>query len=383
MGNDHAPGKIMVDSKNKIDIFEDCIHAYSDKTGSHRQFPLNRIILLYAITIYLQHQTEITKDDFVRRIRIVDNLIQNSVDEISDRSDRNRLPAILQAVDAIILTGQIDDNIKNSFNVNQLNEEKDKITFIENHPELAEELFALEDHELLRGQVGIIGVDNLKFRSRFTSLFSCSMDKIECALMSIGDYGQKEGTSYRYQYGAKNASAWTKLFHKSANHNFDETKTVLKKLLDTNSEFSNDILTGITDAFIAECEAKSTYPWRYYYVKYPVFRQSYYGKLYKETAAKPYVVSVMQTERHLSQNTYSPYLKEAETANPSKARISRDHLGQRLDVGGSYITVDNDVFIIHSSDGAVLNTLPVIQSDDGIDIEDRIMKLKNYISSNY
>lgn len=76
------------------------------RPGRLRQFPLNRIVLLYAITVYLQHQQDVLYDDFVRRIRIVNNLIQNSEDEVSDRLDRNRIPAILQAVDAIILTGR-------------------------------------------------------------------------------------------------------------------------------------------------------------------------------------------------------------------------------------------------------------------------------------
>ena len=38
----------------------ECLHFYSDKSGRIRQFPLNRIVLLYAITIYLQHQSEVT-----------------------------------------------------------------------------------------------------------------------------------------------------------------------------------------------------------------------------------------------------------------------------------------------------------------------------------
>ena len=119
MSHTHEAEKIVVDSRYKIDIFEDCVNSYSDKSGRIRQFPLNRIVLLYAITVYLRHQEDISKDNFNRRIRIVNNLIQNSEDEVSDRLDKNRIPAILQQVDAIILTGLIDDSIENHFNVNE------------------------------------------------------------------------------------------------------------------------------------------------------------------------------------------------------------------------------------------------------------------------
>ena len=53
MSSTHEHGKIAV-SKNKIDIFEDCLHSYADKSGRVRLFPLNRIVLLYAIICFLR-----------------------------------------------------------------------------------------------------------------------------------------------------------------------------------------------------------------------------------------------------------------------------------------------------------------------------------------
>ena len=35
-----------------------------------------------------------------------------------------------------------------------------------------------------------IGLDHVDYAARFASLFSCEWDLIDCALMSIGDYGQ-------------------------------------------------------------------------------------------------------------------------------------------------------------------------------------------------
>ncbi|MGI6497599.1 MAG: DUF262 domain-containing protein [Oscillospiraceae bacterium] len=377
MSHTHEAGKIVVDSRNKIDIFEDCIHSYSDMSGRIRQFPLNRIVLLYAITVYLRHQEEVSKDDFVRRIRIVNNLVQNSEDEVSDRLDRNRIPAILQAVDAVILTGLIDDSIENNFNVNQLKEEKEKLAFLEEHPELAEAVFELEDNEMLYGQIGIIGLENLSYGSRFTSLFTCSWDKIDCALMATGNYGQQERNKWRYQYASKSLQlAWNELFHRSANSGFDNTKAILISLLETNETFNDDVLDNISSAFITKCENDGIYPWNYYYVKYSVFRPGSFGKLSNtEAATEPYLFSVMQTKSAWSQNTYMPYLKEADDAH-----LSRDDMGQYLIYAHTYISCENDSYVIYNNDDdSVVETLAISQNPDGIDTEDRIVKLKNYI----
>lgn len=379
MSHKHEQGKIIVDSKDKIDIFEDCIHSYSDKSGRLRHFPLNRIVLLYAITVYLQHQSKVAYADFVRRIRIVNNLIQNSEDEVSDRLDRNRIPAILQAVDAIILTGAIDTSIDNNFNVNQIQEEQEKIKFLAEYPESANALFALEDHDMLKGQVSIVGLENLALGERFASLFTCSWDKIDCALMTIGNYGQQERNKWRYQYASKSMQlAWDELFHKSANAGFDNTKAILVQLLMTNETFSNSVLDRIISAYIVKCENESTYPWNYYYVKYPAFRPGSYGKLSNaEAATEPYMYSVMQTKSQWSQNTYMPYLKEADDAH-----LSRDDMGQLLAYTDIYITCENAAYIVYKNeDDTIVETLAISQNKAGVDTEDRIVKLKAYISN--
>lgn len=380
MSYTHEPGKIIVDSRYKVDIFEDCIHSYADKTGRTRQFPLNRIVLLYAITVYLQHQNDVEYANFVRRIRIVNNLIQNSEDEVSDRLDRNRIPAIIQAVDAIILTGEIDDSIENNFNVNQIQEEKEKAEFLANNPARADEVFELEDHNMLKGQIGIVGLDNLASSSRFASLFTCSWDKIDCALMTIGNYGQQERNKRRYQFASKSLQlAWDELFHKSANAGFENTKEILAKLLATNQSFNDSKLDAIISAFTAQCENDSVYPWTYYYVKYPVFRPGSYGKMSNDDVAnKPYMYSVMQTKTQWSQNTYMPYLKEADDAH-----LSRDEFGQYLVYKYVYIACENDSYGVYKiEDDSLIDTISISQNKQGIDTEDRIIILKKYIDSN-
>lgn len=353
--------------------------SYEKSLDYKRISTLNRIVLLYAITIYLQHQNEVTYSDFVRRIRIVNNLIQNSEDEVSDRQDRNRIPAILQAVDAIVLTGVIDDSIEINFNVNQIQEEKKKIEFLTQNPDCTDEVFELEDHNMLKGQIGIIGLDNLSLGSRFSSLFACSWDKIDCALMTLGNYGQQERNKWRYQFASKSLQyAWDELFHKSANAGFENTHTILVELLKSKESFDDGILDGIISAFLAQCEKDNLYPWNYYYVKYPVFRPGSYGKMSNDDVVnKPYMFSVMQTKTQWSQNTYMPYLKEADDDH-----LSRDEMGQYLVYDDVYVVCENNSYgVYRNDDDSLTDTVTISQNEAGIDTEDRIIKLKKYIAN--
>lgn len=380
MSHGHESGKILVEARFNLNIFEDCLKAYSDKTGRIRQFPLNRIVLLYAITTYLKNTDKVAESDFRRRIRIVNNLIQNSEDEVSDRTDRNRMPAILAKADAIILTGVIDDTIENNFNGSQLSEEKEKIAFLADHSHMAETLFELEDHYLLHGQISIVGLENLSYTKRFESLFKCSLDKIDCAMMAIGDYGQVERNKWRYQYGSTTQFAWDQLFHKSANSGYKKTKKTLVSLLSKNKVFSDEILTKIADDFIRQCERNSLYPFRYYYIKYREYRPGSYGKMHNNAAdANPYMFLVMQTRTYLSQNSYDPYLKAA-----SEAHLSMDDMGQRLIFGDEHIICTNNSFLRRkNADESIVDTIHIAQNSAGVDTEDRILVLKNYIKTNF
>lgn len=377
MSHTHEDGKIVVDSANKIDIFGDCLHAYADKSGRQRRFPLNRIVLLYAVTDYLRHRDSITEEEFSKRLRCVNNLIQNSEDEVSDRLDRNRIPAILQQVDAVMQSGNIDDSIENSFNVNQIAEEKKKKSFLEAHPEKATLVYALEDHQNLKGQIGIVGLSHVDYASRFASLFSCKLDLIDCAMMTIGNYSQQERNKWRYQFASKSMQiAWDELFHRSANLGFENTSTILVELLSKTESFTDAFLGQLVADFISSCEKSGLYPWRYYYVKYGCFRPGSYGKYSNNNVAeKPYMFSVMQTKSQWSSNTYIPYLKEAD-----EQHLSRDSMGQRLDYEDRHIICQNSRYLLRDNETEkVIETFPIPQNEDGIDTKDRILLLKRII----
>jgi hypothetical protein len=374
---EHQSGKIKIEKRYGINIFKDCVRNYADISGNgNRQFPLNRIVLLYAVVSYLLNKETISEDEFSRRLRIVNNLIQNSEDEISDselRTSGNRMPAILKQVDAIIKTGTIDEAIEKNFNTSQLAEEALKITWVENNPDKAEALFELEDHDLLQGQIGIIGLDHPEYFPRFRSLFSCKWDLVDCALVTIGSFGQREKKG-RYQLGSKkNTKAWRNLFHKSSNEGFDNTKEVLADLLSRKDSFDDELLSSIINTYIAECETNKNYDWRYYYVKYDLFRPGSFGKYYWENFEKrPYDFCVMSTESKLSENSYQPFLRAV-----YKNKLSKEHYGQRAIDGDNYVICTNSAYVVkNTATNVEVERITIAQNDKGIDTEDRILKLQ-------
>ncbi len=378
---DHEIGKVCL---NTVDIFEDCLRNYGDVLGNgNRKFPLNSIVLLFAIVTYLQNKNFVTEEEFVRRFRIVNNLVQNSEDEISDsenRSSGNRMPAILQQVEKIIISGIVDTNIDKALNVIQLKEEIEKIDWLESNQDKAEVLFELEDHELLQGQISIVGLNDTSLYPRFKSLFECDWDLVDCALMSIGLYAQSEN-SKRYQLGSgsqRNITAWRNLFHKSQSNikegHFDKTKRILCELLSKTTIFTNDFLNNIVKDFVALCENQSTYPLQYYYIKYPHFRPGSYGKYYwAEGIDKIYELSVLLTKSQPSESSYQPFLKTIDDAH-----LSSEYRGKHIILENVYISCVNDAYVVFRNDNdEEVYRIEIAQNEKGIDTENRLEKLKN------
>ena len=373
-------GKVIINSPS-FDVLKECLTKNLERKGNDRPFPLGRMILLYAIALYLQNAGKgVSYNQFIERIRIVNNLIKNSQDEISDRADQNRIPNILAAVKSLILNGNFNEGNGLHFNSHQVSEEIDKMEFLSKNPEWMDFLYELEDHELLYGQIAILGLENLKYAKRFQNLFlNCNLDKIDCALMAIGNYMQKENCR-RYQSDSRNNVAWKTLFHRSSNKNFDGTKKVILSLLSRCEHFSDQILEEVIQNYISDCEKSNIYPWRYYYVKYPSYRCGRYGKLnlqFDPNAREQYLFSVMETKSNLSESSYLPYLKEADPGH-----LSVGFKGQRLVYDKCYIECKNDGYIVFNTDGTVKETILIEQDNENIDEEDRVIKLKKYLDEN-
>ena len=376
ISNTHEKGKIKIDKKD-INVFRDCIVNYN------KNFTFGRSLILYSFIVYILNKNSINEEQFRRRIRIVNNLIENSEDEMSSstgRSGGNRISPMVNQIDNIILTGKIDNEMdKNNFNKTQLLEEEEKIKWCEENPEKCEKLYELEDHDYLYGQISILGLENYDLFDRFHKLFNCDLDKVDCALLTIGNYAQAL-SSGRYQLGSNKRESWVNLFHKSeAKKNFEQTKNTLCNLLQITDEINNDFLDLIINEYINKCELNSRYDWRYYYIKYNEFRPKKYGKYYwRDFENKPYEFLVMVTNRILSENAYQPFLKVIDKNNG----ISKQDNGNKLIDTDYIVEIVNNAYIVYNrEDESECRKIIIEQDEKGIDKEDRILKIKHILDS--
>lgn len=373
LNNTHDVHKILIDQK--IDVFKDVINDYG------RSFPLPRVILIYAIITYLNNSDTITSELFIQRLRIINNLIKNSADEISDSVSRvggNRMPAILKQTKRIILTGEFEDDISINFNEHQLREEKLKLEWLVDNENRKHILFKLEDHFLLYGQTQIIALEDIELADKFHELFNCDKDLINKAMLAIGDYGQVH-RGWRLQLGAKQINAaWEKLFHRSSAIGFENTQRVLKTILSTDKPINNEYLLSIIKNYVNTCEENKVFEWRYYFIKYEKFRPNRYGLYYLDGwEMSKYEIRVIYAQQKVSEKSYQPYLAEVDEKLLS------------IDSYGKYSVLDNmkisftksSIRIEDVKDGTLIENLAISQTEDGIDTEDRIIKLKNYLKT--
>lgn len=173
-------------------------------------------------------------------------------------------------------------------------------------------------------------------------------------------------------------AAWKNLFHNSANSGYQNTKETLLALLNSLPEVNNQNLQIIAEDYIADCESRMEYDWRYYYIKYPSFRPGRYGKYsWLDYSKRPYEFLTMWTEFSWSSNARQPFLYEID---PQK--INRDDSGQTLSFGEKYVKCLNSAFVVcDTATRTELARLEIAQNDAQIDIEDRIKKGKAQLSS--
>lgn len=375
----HLHGKILLRRANQKYLFMDCLSDYADVLGNrNRKFTLNQIILLYAFTLYRLNSNKITEEQFARRLRIIYNLILNSTYEISDSENRtsgNRMPAILRQVDEIIIKGLVPQKEDNDdvdahrlgFNPNQLEEERQKLAFTTNNPEWEEALFALEDHNLIRGQIAIVGLEAPERFERFKALFDCDWDLVDCALLAIGNYSRRDN-NWRIQMGTSKSfdSAWRNVFdHNSTAKGFEKAKECLATILQ--NEFINkDYLKAIKDQYLSQCEEKSEFDWRYYYIKYPKMRLGRYGK-YTQYEDRSYEMVAIYAAQYESSNSFQLFLNEL-------GKVNSAWNGRRLTVNdaGDYISCENSRYVLRDINDQQIDEMLIPQTPDGIDTVNRI-----------
>ena len=398
---DFAPGKTKIDKLPNL--FQDCCAHYGIIIGKRPQFPLGKFILLYCFILKLQH-LEIKDADFRRRLRIVNNLVNNSVNTL--RSDY--MKELLLQVDKIIISGvveQVEDG-KARFQSKQMEEEKVKLQWTNDHPNMAETLFRLEDHPYLNGYIKAIGLDHIEWCDRFYSLFSCNLHLVNKALLTVGDYFEKDAWRYHIGIGDfetnKNVRnrMWQELFSPITLEN--SLCDVLQQLLSERETFDDNYLKERIDTYLQDAQE---YPLRYYIIKYDSMRTNKdgrynnYGKYYwryhnswpkkddvkqRELRLKDYNVLLMTTEWSTGGFNHDIFLKALydlkgqeskglELENYSYTRYNQGVDKLRLNNQKMYLTlVDNVYSVFNDEEKQPIETRVIAQNENGIDTEDRV-----------
>lgn len=386
----YQPNKVVVPSQiDDVNILKVILNGSSGLGVSPKRKSLYLMVIFYSFLLYLMNHVE--EDVFRRRLRIVVNLIKNSGNEVVDnpKGDAgNRMPAILKQVENIILYGVIADRIeingeqRQNFNVIQMEEERKKLVFTTEHPEFADNLFQLEDYYLIGGRTDVIGFENTHLYQRFIQLFDCcTRDYIDCAMLAIKDYSQRLnnwcvqlGSSSTEDMGNK---AWYALFHPTGkNLDFNNTKYALRTLLERCAQPNDDFLKQVADTYLEQCKIDNIYDWRYYYIAYPCFRSGRYGK-YTMYVGQPYAMVALYAEKRESSNAYQCML-QCLIDNQAVASSSEWLFIRGLSYKKGWLTCENDAFVSYSIDDRERGRFNIPQSEDGVDMADRIQYFKEY-----
>ena len=384
---DYEHGKVVVSQQiTDLNIFKEVLNG----TALSRNTPY-WLIMLYSFLIYLMNYDTIKEIDFRRRLRVVVNLLKNSRNEVVDTPNGdagNRMPANLRQVDNIILSGEIADCItidndkRQNFNVIQMEEERQKLQFTNEHPEHSAGLFQLEDYYLLQGRTDVVGFENTHLYQRFIHVFdTCSRDIIDCAMLATYDYSQRInnwciqlGSGDQGEIGYK---AWYALFHPTGKiTDFNKTKKSLRSLLETDVKIDDKYLQDRIDAYLSECRTKNQYDWRYYYILYSCFRPCRYGK-YTMYDDQPYALVALFSEKRESSNAYQCMLQALIEDKAVASSVERCDI-RAISYRKGLLTCENNAFVSYSlNDDKERARFSIPQNKEGIDTVDRIQYFKD------
>lgn len=288
-GGDRAPN-----------LFEASCRSYGETRGRTRVFSLGQSLVLYAVLVHLideSHRVEDADavdngDEFRRRVRVLRNLVEASSDELRP----HRMPEILDDVDRIIRDG--DAGQITTLNKAQAADEQLRAQFLTANPDLRRAVFALEDHELLRGSLGAFDLDPAVFEAR-ASLFRELMSQPQlwsdllAALLAVGEYQRQRTNSRPFLFGTdskKHDGAWRELLTGPPREALGPTRKVLGAFLDRLAAAPAaplvESLSAITREFLASREAEARFDWRYYMVNYPSMREKGSSTYFAERTAE-------------------------------------------------------------------------------------------------
>jgi hypothetical protein len=354
-------------------------------------FP-EQLLLHSCLTEFKNPQKE-----FRDRIRTIRNLVANSENELRESIFGNSL----DEVENYILQGDL--NIFNNFKTDQIEEEKQKETFLISSSKDKKILQQLEDGDILRGSISLFPLD-AKFGDRakiFLKLFDeddfiKQFHQKSNLLFCFGDYSQDDGSLTNMMAGSKaiiRGFLTTPGYNK--NHFISKTRVVLTDCLD----FFNTNPTTTTDKKITDTISNynpNPKDWRYYFMKYDSFREHcHYG--FYQWKDDQYCIWKMG-KKQFNGYHWDPFLHDVFLSlQPSE--LTLENYGHKLLINSKtdkiWISTLDNGFQFEDASGTVTNknlntlitagklnaigVLEILQDADGYDLEDRIEKLKQTI----
>lgn len=313
----YRPGAVAI--FGKTDLFASCCTDYGKMIGEKvRAYPLSRSLLFFAVLEYLRQKPRLEPTIFSERIRTLRNLIFASDNEIR----LEKFKEFLTEIAKFLTSSTTNLDLLSEFNSRQIEEEKQKASYLKAHPEnktLEEAMHRLEDHGLLRGTLAAFALDCdpsvfIRRAETFIRIFpldgSLPPSETDAALLVQGDYSRKI-TDGRFLFASQEQPAvWRELLT-APRSDFAQIREPLMKLLDRVAGFSNgtidERLEAITNSYLRQQEQLKQLDWRYYLIKYPIMRSGACG-LYISSSGHMGFDLCMMRARPLNSNFRDPYL---------------------------------------------------------------------------
>ncbi|GEM55952.1 hypothetical protein FB1_21730 [Flavobacterium branchiophilum NBRC 15030 = ATCC 35035] len=379
----------------QTNLFRKCAEAYGFGERKN-QFSVGEQLLLYAF-IFMKLETDIVNPLKFRKLR---NIFASSEFQL-----RNEFLStfLYEDVEYLILHDEFSPDSKLS--KRQFEEERSKKQFVENHPELLEYVYKLEDHTLLRGNIALFDFnENLSiYAEQFLKIFvpGCNYFEISKALLTIGDYTQNIGKFKRF--GNNNNSTWRELFTQSENRDgFQNTKDVIKQYLtifiDDKNKTPKNLIQDYLSRYNSDYQIEKGLI--FYYIKYPSFSKwnenqtdGYYW--WYDLALKPYECWML-FKTQFNGRHWSPFLLELSSINEN---CNLENYGNELkfvfenyiifisnkDNGFEFKGIDEESinFIDSLRDLSVLNSdsiYEIKQNEQGLDLVDRVKEMDKLLN---
>lgn len=256
-------------------LFLACSKGYNPERHK-TDFPTRLALLLHAI-VFSRCATD---DTTMKRLRIVRNLADWSVDEIRPENMGRLIEQTEQ-----IMVGIFPDT--KGYNVAQLEDERRKAEVLNHNPILEQPLRTLEDHDLLRGRLLAFNLDPQALPSRasaFVSTFSAGMnhDCVAAALLAADDYTDRGYVVRRLVPARHNDRRWREVMTGTLPRSTlapvaEALDAVLACVSGTDQAPTTALTNALITPFIEARTSSNWFDWRYYFVSYPSMRESAQG----------------------------------------------------------------------------------------------------------